>query len=225
MKAQHESAVRARQWAINQLEKAGVTGYEAICGSLRTAGAWRFNQSVLVACSFGSDPVFTETGRWRGSGLNFRHVHDYLGAENIFFSSEADPDIEYAPTESGFVIVQSSYEPDSDAIVPFIRHEFDFSEYPATVRLKLLVSPSNRQDHDIGALVDALTKTNLETGSDRVELLLFRLRNAGLSDPDTAIQAIRSFEGIWWFDGGNAEAGHSIIRELELVKRATAEAT
>jgi hypothetical protein len=224
MKAQHEATVRAWQRAKNQLETAGVTGYEAICGSLRTVGAWRFRQSVLVACSFGSDPVFTETGRWRGSGLNFRHVHDCLGAENIFFSSEAEPDIEYAPTEFGFIIIQSSYAPDSDTIVPFIRHEFDFSEYPATVMVELLVSPSNRQDRDIGALVDELTKTNREAGSDQVEILLFRLRNAGLSDPDAAIQAIRSFEGIWWFDGANAEAGHSIIRELELVKRAAADA-
>lgn len=50
------------------------------------------------------------------------------------------------------------------------------------------------------------------------EVLLYRLRNAGLADPDSALTELEKLRGQWWYDGANSEAATAIAGELNLVK-------
>lgn len=221
MKYQHETAVRARQRSTLQLAIVHAPAYEVLChGGLRAAGAWRYGPSLVIACSFGSDPVLTDQGHWRGAGLEFRHIHDYQGSELIFTSSEAEPDVDYRVADSVLKIIQATYEPQTNTITPFVEHSFELGQFPAARSLRLLLALSLGYGEDLHAIVEQLTNLP-HSSSANAEELLYRIRNIGLSEPDVALAAIERLRGLWWYDGVNAETAQAICGELYLVKRAT----
>lgn len=218
MKYQHETAVRERQRSLTQLSALGARAYDSACGGRPAVGAWRSGASLVIACSYGSSPVLSNNGHWRGSGLAFQHIHDQLGRETIFDSSEAEPDIEYWLENSTFTIIQTTYEPQSRSIAPFVGHSFDLGNLPASHRIRLLLPTSLAAKENLSTIVQSLKCVTRE-GSLHIEEALYRIRNIGLISPDTALSAIDSLRGQWWFDGGNAEVAQSISHELQLVKK------
>ncbi len=216
-KVSHEMRIRGLLSANERMDAYQLSQYRSVCGSLRTVNAWRFESAAVVVCSFGSDPVPSAGDKWRGAGLEFKQVHDVAGVELLFTSSEADPDVEYWVNASTFHLVQSTYEPEAGELVPFVERKFVVGVLPAVRSTRLLLQPPAS---GIPTLRDVLlTLRNLNRGqAAEAEVLLYRLRNAGLADPDSALTELEKLRGQWWYDGANSEAATAIAGELNLVK-------
>jgi hypothetical protein len=222
MKLQHEGLIRERLRSQAQVASVVAAGYASLCGGFRTTGAWRVGPSLVLACSYGSEPTLSVGGHWVGSGLEFHHKHDQ-GSEVMFGSSEAEPDIEYWVDGSALSIVQSTYDPRSNNLAPFVEHTFILGCLPALHSVRLLLSELPASDRDLSRTVQVLKGLPRNRAAD-AELLLYPIRNVGLSDPDSALSAINGLHNEWWFDGANAEAAKSISRELEILKQFKQEA-
>jgi hypothetical protein len=218
-KTAHEARVRAELQSRVQVDEGLAAAYEAACGGLRIVNAWRYESAAVVVCSFGSDPVVGAGGRWRGAGLEFRHVHDSQGAELLFASSEADPDVEYWVSAPALHVVQATYEPEVGRIVPFAERRFMLGEVPAPRSTHVLLQIPSSARQGLTPVVQMLRALPRNAAAE-AEVLLYRLRNAGLSDPDAALAQLTSLRTEWWYDGANAEAAAAITAELALVKEA-----
>jgi hypothetical protein len=140
--------------------------------------------------------------------------------ETLLDSSEAEPDIEYWCEGETLHIVQFTVEPDSNLFMPLVEHVFEFTTAPPRHTLRTLIRahpPHGLGVDDIAAQLRSLPR---DAPHEMPQLLLFRLRNAGWTNPDHAIAAIDDLRELWWFDGGNAEAAYSIRHELTLVRDA-----
>ncbi|MBF0408963.1 MAG: hypothetical protein HQM10_16570 [Candidatus Riflebacteria bacterium] len=217
IKAAHEARIRVRDGEKKLEEEHEFSRYDRICSGLPAVNAWNFGPSLIVVCSFGSAPVAVGQGRWRGSGLKFQHIYTAKGSATLLISSEGEFDIEYWMANESLCVVQHTFEPESNTIVPFLQRTFDLNNFPATCSGKILLSPPKGS---IDALPDVMEFLRRQkTGSsDGIEESLFRVRNGGLKDPDQAIEKLDSLRGLWWYDGAGAETAESVIRELELVK-------
>jgi len=166
------------------------------------------------------DPVAGPNLRCRGSGLTFRRVETNKSIETLLDSSEVEPDIEYWCEGQTLHIVQFTVEPDSNLFMPLLERVYDFTTAPArhtTCTLIRVHPPYGPGVDDIAAQLRSLPR---DAPHEMPELLLFRLRNAGWTNPDDAIAAIDDLRELWWFDGCNAEAASSIRHELTLVRDA-----
>ncbi len=197
MKAGHEARVREFRSEIQIDTKELPIG--DICRDLHVATVWTIEDSVLAVCSFGSPPVVLLNHRRQGSGFEFHH-HKAARTETLFVNSEAEPDVQYWVEGHTLHILQQTYDPDSDSLVPFLEHMFDTRQIPA-VRHKVLVFPqSTKPPTPISELVERLRAHNELSPLER-EKSLFRLRNSGIRDPDSALYELRLFKTI-----GNAES-------------------
>lgn len=217
MKRAHEMRIRALTRADECIQKFALAGYDHICSGLRPVNAWRLGPSLVVACSFGSDPVIIGEGRWLGSGLQFQHIYDGKGSETLVTSSEAEFDIEYWMAGESLCVIQQTYEPESQCIVPLLQRTFDLRIYPASTSTKIVLEPPEGSLYALPEVLEILRSRRLSP-YENIEVSLFRLRNAGLKDPDQAIRGLASLRGLWWYDGAGAETAESVMRELELVK-------
>ena len=216
MKAAHEVRIRDNQQMSMLLHELNAEGYASKCNGLRISSAWRFGSTLVVACSLGSDPVRVKAGRWRGSGLQFRHDDPDFGSEELFFSSEGEPDVEYWVEGYILNIVKYTYDPISNGFVPFSQHYFDCSKHPASRSVKILMNPHSISSTLITELVHHIEHQK-DSGIDFDEKIIYELRNAGLSDPKKVIDELKRLKQNRCFDGCVAEAVRDVICELELV--------
>ena len=216
MKVSHEQKVRESQRHFDTLNELKASGYEAMCSGLRVGNVWHFGSSLLVACLFGSDPILLQNGRWKGSGIEFKH-NQKSKSETLLTSTEAEPDVEYWVANHVLYIIQTTYEPESKSLVPFVEHQFDFGSYPAIQSKRLLLNEFHRSIEELPKIMEQLKKheydRNIDYGS-----LLYRLRNIGLSEPEHVLKQISELRSLKWYDGINAEAAKSVIDELEIVR-------
>lgn len=218
MKLQHEGMIRERLRSRVQVVAVDTAGYASLCGGTKAAGAWRIGPSLVIACSYGSEPVLSVSGHWVGSGLEFHHIHDQ-GNERLFGSSEAEPDIEYWLDESSLRIVASTYDPRSNSLAAFVEHTYLLGNLPALRSIRLLLPELPSSAKDLSRLVHELKNLPRNRAAE-AELLLYHIRNVGISNPDSALSAVHDLRSEWWCDGTNAEAAQSITRELAIVKQA-----
>ena len=213
----HEMRIRGLLSANDRMDAYQLSQYRFVCGSLRTVNAWRFESAAVVVCSFGSEPVPSAGDKWRGAGLEFKQVHDSSGQELLFTSSEADPDVEYWASSAALHVVQATFEPEAGKLVPFVEHQFVVGVVPAVRSMRLLFRPPPSSIAALHEVLAALRSLRPGAAAD-AEVLLYRLRNAGVEDPDAALAELQTFRGQWWYDGANAEAATAIADELALVK-------
>ena len=57
---------------------------------------------------------------------------------------------------------------------------------------------------------------------DRLDVLLFQMWRAGLSDPVRVCEEFQRFKGAWWYSGATSQVVTSMLKELALVQRAQA---
>ncbi len=216
MKASHERRVRDSQRAFDTLNELKTSGYENVCSGDRVANAWRFGPSLLVACSFGSDPILLKDGRWQCGGIVFRHIQDSR-SETLLTSSEAEPDVQYWTEDQVLYVVQDTYEPESKSLVPFIENRFDLCSYPAMRSQYLLLSEFPGSIAEFPKIIERLMKSEYDPSVD-YESLLYRLRNIGLSEPEYVLKQISALRSMKWYDGAAAETATSVVKELEIVR-------
>lgn len=183
-------------------------------------GSWRIGSSIVVVCSYGSLPIRLNNGHWRGSGISFhqRNVSSTSDAQWLFDSSEAQPDIEYWVSESTLNVVQEVLLFDQGRFVPFVRHEFDLAQIPGKERRFLLLEPDSTAVSRIPSLVHDIESFNRSDPMDDIYIRLFRLWQAGLTDPARVREILKGFRGSWWYDGAVAETVSSMVEELALVE-------
>jgi hypothetical protein len=216
MKASHEQRVRESQRAFDALNELKTAGYENMCSGLHVANAWRFGPSLLVACSFGSNPILLPNGRWQGAGIIFKHILDSR-SETLLMSSEAEPDLQYWAKNQVLYIVQNTYEPGSRSFVPFVEHRFDLGSYPAMRSQHLLLGEFPGSVETLPTILEHLKRSDYDPNVD-YESLLYQLRNIGLSEPAHVLNQIFELRSMKWYDGAAAEAATSVANELKIVK-------
>ena len=106
MKSAHEQRVRFNQLSDGYLLEVAATVPRAIG---QAVNCWQIGGSIVVIYSYGSPPVRLDQNHWRGAGVRIGQLHATKNFHWLFDSSEAEPDIEYWPSDSKFYIVQETF--------------------------------------------------------------------------------------------------------------------
>jgi hypothetical protein len=219
IKQDHESRVRSQLASHSQSQILIAAGYSSACAGNRAVNAWRVGPSTVIVCSFGSDPTPEAEDHWRGAGLEFRCIHDTLGAEQLYLTSEANFDVQYWLHEKALYIVQHTYDPTVQDIVPFIEHRFDVQCIPTEVSRRVLLHTQLDAAPTIDQLVLRINTAPGELYTRDHEIALYELRNAGLAAPTAVLEKLREFQEKPWCDGALAEEVASIEQELRLIQQ------
>ena len=186
--------------------------------------SWLVGESMVVLDLYGSPPI-PHGDRWRVSGVQIgqRPIRATDDVRWLFDSTEADPEIEFWSADSRFYIVQSTFFLDDQLFSPFVRHEFDFTEVPASSRVELLVKPDPSLVQEVPRLLEEIESHR----SDELEMgllddLLYQIWRAGLNDPQRVCEELGRFKDAPWCDGMYAETVTSMMDDLVLVQRARA---
>jgi len=215
MKNLHEMRVRESQRSFDLLGQLKASGADELCSGQRIVFAWRFDPSLIIVCSFGSDPQLLENGRWQGSGLAFKHIRDGR-SEMLLVSSEAEPDIQYWTEGQVLCVVQHTYESGAKSLVPFVKRMFDINSYPATRSQNLLLREFPELNKELSKIMDQLRSSEYNPELS-YEVLIYQLRNIGLSDPDNMKRQISALRSMKWCDGAVAEAVAAVEEELDII--------
>lgn len=219
MKSSHEWRVAASRRSAEELSSVGITQFGVIGQAVQL---WNVGDSRVVVNSYGSPPIPLPCGHWRASGVRIGQLLGTGDVHWLFDSSEADPDIEYWPTDSSFNIVQTVYLYDENRSAPFIKHEFDFTTAPVASKVELLLEADSESTAGIPDLLKEIWSIDHYDYGGGLEFLLLRLWRAGLSDPERVLEEFRGFKSAKWYDGAVAELVMSLTSELRLVQRARA---
>jgi hypothetical protein len=217
MKRLHEEYVRARSLPLNPLVSLDLSGIKPVWEDCVPVNAWRIGQTIVVVCSFGSMPVMSPNGRWRGAGLQFHQLNSAEVNKRLLSSSEAEPDIEYWVSETFLYIVQQTYDHEAGGFVPFVEHRFDMTRFPAGHSLEVLLRYPTPDSLTLSDIEEALASVDRGDG-EIAEVLFLKLRNAGTRSPSKALRILNRFKGMSWYDGATAETGSMVERELKLVE-------
>jgi hypothetical protein len=220
MKASHEMRVRRTEQPVEWLHQVEALGHDLRLSGARPVNFWRFEFSVVVAYSFGSTPIVVREECWRGSGLEFAHIHGSEGSETLLISSEGKPDIEYWCDNGVLHVVESTYGPSSGSLVPFVERCFHCGSYPANRTVKLLMTARRYSSETLSQLLTKLKEPD-KWASRNYERLLYELRDVGLAKPEVVLRELRDPEIRRYLDGAVAETASSIVEELELILLST----
>ncbi len=219
IKSAHEHRVRLNRLSDEYLLEVAA----AIPGALGQAvNCWQIGGSIVVIYSYGSPPVRMNHDRWRAAGVRIGQLHATEGVHWLFDSSEAEPDIEYWPSDSKFYVVQETFLYDEKRFAPFVKHEFDLTKVPALSQVELLLDADPSLVVKIPDIVKEIGAIDRDDYSDRLDVLLCQMWRAGLSAPVRVCEEFRRFKGAWWCSGATSEGVTSMSKELALVQRAKA---
>ena len=211
MKSAHEQRVRFNQLSDGYLLEVAATVPNAIG---KAVNCWQMGGSI----------VRLDHDHWRAAGVRIGQI-DLHATEDVhwlFDSSEAEPDIEYWPSGSKFYVIQETFLYDEKRFAPFVKHEFDLTKMPASSQVELLLDADPSLVVKIPDIVKEIGSIDRGDYSDRLDVLLFQMWRAGLSDPIRVCEEFLRFKGAWWCSGANSEGVTSMSRELALVQRAKA---
>ena len=219
MKSAHQWRVADDQRSAEELRGVGVT-IPGVIGL--SAHVWHLADSIIAVESYGSPPIRLDHDHWRAAGVRISQFHANKDPHCLFESSEAELDIEYWLSDSKFHVVQEAHLYDENRFAPFVKHEFDLKKMPALSTVELLLNVDPSLIAGIPVLVKEIRSIDRDDNSERLDVLLFRLWKAGLSDPGRVCEEFRRFKAAWWYDGAMAEEVTSMTKELGLVQRAKA---
>ena len=219
MKSAHEHRVRLNRLSDGYLLEVAAT----VPGALGQAvNCWQIGGSIVVIYSYGSPPVRLDNDHWRAAGVKIGQLHATEDVHWLFESPEAEPDIEYWPSDSKFYVVQETFLYDEKRLTPFVKHEFDLTRVPALSQVELLLDADPSLVVKIPDIIKEIGSIDRGDHSDRLDVLLFQMWRAGLSDPIRVCEEFRRFKGAWWCSGATSEGVTSMSKELALVQRAQA---
>lgn len=218
IKDSHENRVRERQESEKTLRILTSEQFPEICEGAKTFAVWRVGDTLLAACAFGSDPVKVSSNRWRGTGLNFKAVSPSFGTKHLAVYSEADPDIEFSIEGEKFKIVEWSFDISSGRLIPFLEKSYDLQnlgQAPKVIRL------AHALEGHCFSTDEVICHYQKEiSAGEEPEVVIFRLREMGLSNPESVVSALERLREGFALDGAAAEAATTVQTEL----RAYAEA-
>ena len=131
-------------------------------------------------------------------------------------------DIEYWPSDSKFYVVQETFLYDKKRFAPFVKHVFDLIRVPALSQVELLLDADPSLVVKIPDIVKEIGTIDRGDYGDRLDVLLFQMWRAGLSDPVRVCEEFQRFKGAWWYSGATSQVVTSMLKELALVQRAQA---
>ena len=212
MKYAHERVVREAGQFVRGFEVA----LDIDCPG-RASAFWRYGDSTVVACSYGSPPILTGRGHWKGSGIQFVHSRSGYKSEYLLNSSEAQPDIEYWFTEAEMHVIQSTFLYDESRFTPLVEHVFNVSSLPAKESTIILVEGDTRYIGDVEQFIEHILNADdsIETSPS-----LGKLFKAGIADPDLVLKYLPRLKESHHYDGAEAMVIKDMQKDLELIKRA-----
>ena len=219
IKSAHEHRVRFNQPSDGYLLEVAATVPNAIG---KAVNCWQIGGSIVVIYSYGSPPVRLDHDHWRAAGVRIGQLHATEDVHWLFDSSDAEPDIEYWPSDSKFYVIQETFLYDEKRLAPFVKHEFDLTKVPALSQVELLLDADPSLVEKIPDIVKEIGAIDRGDYSDRLDVLLFQMWRAGLSDPIRVCEEFRRFKGASWCSGAISEGVTSMSKELALVQRAKA---
>ncbi len=84
---------------------------------------------------------------------------------------------------------------------PFVKHEFDLIRVPALSQVELLLDADPSLVVKIPDIVKEIGTIDRGDYGDRLDVLLFQMWRAGLSDPVRVCEEFQRFKGAWWYSG------------------------
>lgn len=178
--------------------------------------AWKLSGSTIVVYSFGSPPVRLASGHLIGSGFQFLEYLASSPPRMLLVCTEGQPDVEFWIKNDAVHVIQQTFDPDSHGFVRLAEHHFDCSGSPVRHSISLLLSPPTGPASDLEALASEFRQLSIRN-SGQGEILLYRLRNAGIRDPRRALEILSEMKSKVWYDGATAESGLDVERDLRLV--------
>jgi len=216
MRRDHEAKVRAQQ-ALDSPPTELPPGVFDGMGFGIPIIAWKFRATVIVVYSFGSPPFRAPTGRLSGSGFQFVEHKPSGDSAVLLTSSEAQPDIEFWVDRSVLYVIQQTFDIDTKGFIPLAEHRIDASIDPLRHSISNLLKSAASPAYTLEQVELDLESVG-RPGSQTAEVLLYRLRNAGIRRPGEALAILERMKNAFWYDGANAESGNDIERDLELAK-------
>ena len=224
MKRKHEQSVRNSQSTQNH---DGAMDFVTIPGKTGGIAVAKMAAGIsVVADIYGCEPVKNADNRWVAAGISFHQAQEGNSQRVFLFeSSEGENDIEYWLSEEKFNVLQFAFLSDERGFFPFIRHEFDLSQFPAPSRLELLITPDPRLAGEIPRLAEEarhlLTKLSDKDAENarQLNLVLDNIWKAGLSAPAQAHKELKNLKTLI-MGGEYALCIRWMMREMELVIRA-----
>jgi hypothetical protein len=216
MRRDHEARVRAEQALDSPPAELPTAAYDGMGFGIPII-AWKFRATIIVVYSFGSPPFRAPTGHLSGSGFQF--VEHKLSDEPavLLNSSEAQPDIEFWVDRSVLYVIQQTFDIDTKGFIPLAEHRIDAGTNPLRHSISNLLKSAASPPYTLEQVALDLESVG-RPGSQTAEVLLYRLRNAGIRRPGEALAILERMKNAPWYDGANAECGNDIERDLELAK-------
>lgn len=219
MKRIHESWVDLNLRAPNRAEEFHYVpdpAYESFCDH-RLVHIWKYPKAHIFCCSFGSNPIQILSGIWKASGIEFKRIlasNFNKPPEDIIIVSEAEPKVEYRCDAEALEVIHYTYDPRVTAFAPFVTMRF---EHDRPIEKKLISLRLSPDTSPIGPILESLNQKRVQTSSQAIEEILYRLRNIGMSVPRQALKWTQKLWGSWWCDGYLAESLQDIEKQLELI--------
>ena len=221
MKQSHEMRICNKRIHHDLCPTVGLVEDQSSVGG-QLVNAWETKTSTVIVSCYGTPPVRQPSGRWRAAGVRIgqSHVQEPGTIHWLFESSEARPDIEYWCTESKLHIIQETFLYDERRFAPLAEHVFDLLEVPASCRVRLLADVEPSIISRIPEFVRKIQAVEYDDGSDRLDVLLYQMWKAGLSQPRRVQAEFVNFKDAWWYSGAMAEGVVEMLEELAVVQRA-----
>jgi hypothetical protein len=188
---------------------------------LYPAQVWRAGSTRLDVRAWGYAPAPLEDGWFGGEGFAFS-VSENGGEEKMLFgNSEADFPLRYTITGDGhLMIIQQTWDPEQNEIVPFMLHWFDLFDERRLHRRHAMLRPKSDESRlpSLEALLDAPKALRVDR-YEEIERTLFLIRNVGVNTPRAARTVLERHRNDWWCDGALAESWASVLAEVGEVER------
>ncbi len=184
--------------------------------------SWRAGDSEIFACSYGNEPRKVGGDRWRASGITFYRGNQNHGSREIIDSSEAKPPIEYSVKNGKLTLLVYTYDPRSSSPEILFRRVIPVAGIELEPTLEVVLRPPSPDPARVEQILSALSAPRpLDSDQflDRVDHMLFELRNYGLRDPQSMSTRLHALGSPWWRDGHAAESLTEVLEELELVQQ------
>ncbi|NBD95198.1 MAG: hypothetical protein GVY11_01820 [Gammaproteobacteria bacterium] len=212
IKEAHERRVRQRAESEAVVRSLGEEEATGMCEGLRTFGAWRIGETLLVVCLMGSDPIRVSSNAWRGAGVILKTLNVRTGIKVLGEYSEADPDITFSFENDVLRVVEWSFDVDNGCFVPFVEHRHSLRRPDVPSTTVRLAKQEGEGDFTAADILEEYRRV-VASGEDP-EAVVLRFRKTGLANPTAVIEALTTLREEGNFDGALAEAASMVVSEL-----------
>ena len=175
-----------------------------------------FEKSCIIVCS--GEGIDKKKDRWSGTDIKIFHAQNEV-CKKIYSVDGPLSFIEYWFSKTKFYVLRETCV----NCQPFIKYEFNLNKFPGKQKTTLLppINPLhvNNIPKYIKEIKNISEKEDPEHSIEKIYSLIDNIWEAGLAQPDIAINELKKLENYSWCDGAVAGDLHTILEELILVKK------